>query len=97
MRKAKGKPHGSIFVRLLVIGVSVYMIASLSGMWTTLHDNRIKLAKLQQDYDFEKAEIEELHDILSDGSQTELIEKAARERLGYVYADEEVYIDVSGD
>lgn len=93
----RSKPKKSIFVRLLVIGVSVYMIATLAGLWNDLNDSRNKLAALQKEYAQGQAEIDELRSILSDGSQTELIEKAARERLGYVYADEEVYVDVSGN
>lgn len=96
MRTAR-KPRKSIFVRLLIVGVSVYMIATLAGLWNTLSESRERLAALQQEYTAGQAEIDELRSILSDGSQTELIEKAARERLGYVYADEEVYIDVSGN
>lgn len=97
MMRTSRKPRKSIFVRLLIIGVSVYMIATLAGLWNTLSESRQKLAVLQQEYAAGQAEIDELRSILSDGSQTELIEKAARERLGYVYADEEVYIDVSGN
>ena len=29
-------------------------------------------------------------------SNAQLIEKAARERLGYIYSDEQVFIDISG-
>ena len=91
------KPKRSIFVRLLVIGVSVYMIATLTGLWKELNEGRNKLAALQQEYAQKQADIDDLRSILSDGSQADLIEKAARDRLGYVYADEEVYIDVSGN
>ncbi len=96
MRKSK-KPRKSIFVRLLVIGVAVFMIATLIDLCDTLNEERVKLANLQKEYSSLQAEIEELTNILADDSQTALIEKAARERFGYVYANEEVYIDVSGN
>lgn len=35
--------------------------------------------------------------MLEDGSKTKIIEKAARERLGYVYPDEQIFIDISGN
>ena len=41
-------------------------------------------------------EIEEALHLLDSGNETELIEKTARERLGYYYPDEEVHIDISG-
>ena len=35
--------------------------------------------------------------LLETGDEKELIERAARERLGYVYPDEQVFIDPSGN
>ncbi len=85
----------SIFVRVLVIGVSVYFIATLVGLCNTLNEDRATLSALTAQYNAEKAEVEELKSILADGSQKELFEKEAR-RLGYVYPDEEIYADNSG-
>ena len=96
MRRSK-RTQKSIFVRLLVIGVAVFMISTLIGLCNTLNEERIKLARLQEEYASLQGEIEELTYILSDESQTALIEKAARERFGYVYTNEEIYIDVSGN
>ena len=39
----------------------------------------------------------ELTELLEEGSQADIVEKAARERLGYVYSDEVIYIDISGN
>ena len=41
-------------------------------------------------------EINELKEMLKDESNKQIIEKAARERLGYIYSDEQVFIDISG-
>ena len=41
--------------------------------------------------------VEELTRLLEEGDEKELIEKAARERLGYVYPNEQVFIDPSGN
>ena len=41
--------------------------------------------------------MEELKALLEDGSKTKIIDKAARERLGYVYPDEQIFIDISGN
>ena len=41
--------------------------------------------------------INELVNLLENGTESDFIEKAARERLGYVYSDEKVYIDLSGN
>lgn len=95
--RTKQKRRKSVLVRLLVLGVSVYMIVTLAGLWSTLNESRGKLNKLKTQFASEQAEVDELKTLLDDGSQAELIEKAARERLGYVYSDEEIYIDISGN
>lgn len=93
---AKRKHKKSIILRLLILGVSVYMIATLINLWNTLNESRNQLEKLENDYRTVELRVEELKSLLADGSQAQIIEKAARERLGYVYSDEEIYIDISG-
>ena len=41
--------------------------------------------------------IGEYKELLSEGNEAKIIEKAARERLGYVFEDEQVYVDISAD
>ncbi len=95
--KKKKRKQKSILLRLMILGVCVYMIATLAGLWRTLNDSRSELAELQAEYETKTNEIEELEAMLADGSQAKIIEKAARERLGYVYSDEQVFIDISGN
>lgn len=93
-RKQKNK---SIILRVLVLGVCVYMLVTLVGLWNTLNQSKAKLASLKEQYASEQNDIDELQAILNDDSDSKIIEKAARERLGYVYSNEEVYIDISGN
>ena len=93
-RKQKNK---SIILRVLVLGVCVYMLVTLAGLWNTLKQSKAKLASLKEQYASEQNDIEELQAVLNDDSDSKIIEKAARERLGYVYSNEEVYIDISGN
>ena len=53
-----------------------------------------KLEKIKAE---KTAQIEYLSNLLESGNEKKIIEKAARERLGYVYADEQIFIDVSGN
>lgn len=94
---AKKKRRKSILLRLLVLGVSVYMVVTLVGLWNTLNTKEKQFASLQGQLDKEQREVDNLKSLLSDGSTAQIIEKAARERLGYVYSNEEVYIDISGN
>ena len=96
MKKKKHK-NKSILLRVMILGVCVYMIATLSGLWNTLSKSRKELDELNAQYALEQNEIEELRAMLEDGSQSKIIEKAARERLGYIYPDEQVFIDISGN
>ena len=84
---------GSIFVRLLVLGVCAYMVFSLTGLYSDYSDGKNTLLKLNNQLEEKKAYNEELSEILKDDKK--IIEKAARERLGYAYTDETVYIDIS--
>ncbi|MGN0493790.1 MAG: septum formation initiator family protein, partial [Acutalibacteraceae bacterium] len=93
----KKRKNKSIILRLMILGVCVYMLATLSGLWNTLNESRKELETLNAQYAAEQNDIEELRAMLEDGSESKIIEKAARERLGYVYPDEQVFIDISGN
>ncbi len=95
--KKKNRKNKSVLLRVLILGVCVYMIATLSGLWNTLNRSRKELENLKAEYAEEQNDIEELRAMLEDGSQSQIIEKAARERLGYIYPDEQVFIDISGN
>lgn len=91
------KRKKSIIVRMLVLAVSVYMIATLAGLWSDLRVKQKELDGLLQEKQNKIIKRDSLQQLLDEGSHEEIIEKAARERLGYVYPDEEVYIDISGN
>ena len=95
--KKKKRKNKSILLRIMILGVWVYMIATLSGLWNTLNKSRKELEDLNAQYAAEQNDIEELRTMLEDDSQSKIIEKAARERLGYIYPNEQVFIDISGN
>lgn len=90
------KAGKSILLRLAVLAFAVYMIISLTSLWSQLVVSKKELGELEKDAKERELKISELSRLLEDGDETEIIEKAARERLGYVYADEQVYVDISG-
>ena len=93
--KQKPKRKRSIILRLLVLGVSVYMVVNLISRGNELAKEKEELKRLEAKRDFEKMQVEELEALLNADSFDAVIEKAARERLGYVYSDEIIYIDIS--
>ena len=92
-----GKRSKSIIVRLIVLFAASYMVITLIGLYRELSDSQNKLTELKATLKSEQIQIEEYRALLSEGSHADIIEKAARDRLGYVYSNEEVYVDISGN
>lgn len=95
MKEPKRKK--SVIVRFIVLGISVYMITTLIGLGNQLERELEILAQQKNRLNTVQLEVEELKALLESDSHSEIIEKAARERLGYVYSNEEIYIDISGN
>lgn len=95
--KQKPKRRKSILLRLIVLGVSVFMIVDLIGRGNELAKYKAELAEVEKQRDIKLNEIDELEELLDEDAYSDVIEKAARERLGYVYSDEIIYIDISGN
>lgn len=93
----KKKKERSILLRVLVLFVSLYLIYSLSSLWTELADGKRKLIYYNEQIAETERKIDEYKNLLAEGNEVKIIEKAARDRLGYVFADEQVFIDVSGN
>lgn len=87
----------SIILRLAVLCVSVYMVSTLVGLGNQLAEAQAELKELENQRDSLQLSIEECEALLNSDSHAAIIEKAARERLGFVYSDEEIYIDISGN
>ncbi len=94
--KNTGKQGGSVIWRIAIFAVSVYMIITLCSLMGELVNKKSELGALEMRRNEINLQIEELTALLS-SSEEEIVEKAARERLGYVYSDEQVYIDNSGN
>ena len=93
----KQKKQKSILLRIFILFVCGYFAVTLGSLWSKLNDSVKELEKLKAQLETEENEVEELRAILNAASDTPLIEKAARERLGYIYSDEQVFVDISGD
>lgn len=73
------------------------MVVTMGGLLKDLTDAKNELKYWQAIEEQTSLRIDELTRLLESGDEAAIIEKAARERLGYVYADEQVYIDISGN
>ena len=95
--KRNGKKKNSVILRIAAVAVSIYMIVSLCTLWQNLVKEQNSLAELEKVKAEKISQIDYLTSLLESGNESEIIEKAARERLGYVYSDEQVFIDISGN
>lgn len=95
--KRKPKKNKSIILRLFVLLVCGYFTITLGSLWGSLNESLKELETLKEQLATEQNEVKELKALLAAEDDTPLIEKAARERLGYVYSDEQIFIDISGD
>ncbi len=95
--RQKPKRRKSALLHLIVLGVSVYMVAVLIGLGNELAEVKAELKAYENQRDALELTIDEYKELLESDSHSDIIEKAARERLGFVYSDEEIYIDISGN
>ena len=65
--KKKKRKNKSILLRLLVLGVGIYMIVTLSSLLNTLNESRKKLEELKAEQASTQNDIDELTAILADG------------------------------
>ena len=91
-----GKNRKSIIFRIIFLAFTIYIIISLTSLQVQLIGLKRELNSKTAHYNELNLEIEEALHLLDSGNETELIEKTARERLGYYYPDEEIHIDISG-
>lgn len=82
---------------LLVFVLAAYTVFSMISLQTELSAVRTTLSEKKQTLEEKSAENKQLRELLENGSQKELIERAAREKLGYVYAGEEIFENISGN
>lgn len=87
----KTKKKKSILFRALLLCVSVYLVISLSSLWGQLAESKKQLSAYETQIEDTNKRINELENLLKEGNEKKIIEKAARERLGYLYPNEKVY------
>ncbi len=95
--KRKPRRDRSVILKVFALLVCVWVFGSLLNLWSTLNESQAELKALKEEYAKTENDIAELKAMLADESNTQIIEKAARERLGYIYSDEQVFIDISGN
>jgi cell division protein FtsB len=91
------KKHKSIFLRLALLSISIYIVYILIGLQSDLINSRHILEDKQKQIKINQITNKELENLLKNGSEKDFIERAARDKLDYIYSDEETYEDISGN
>lgn len=97
MAKAKTakrkKTKKLVILRLAFAAFFVYVIVSFTVMQLDISKRRDELQVVQEQLEEQKYIKQEITSVLNSGENTEYIMKIAREKLGFVFPDEKVFID----
>lgn len=91
------KRRGSFILRIVLALFAVWMIIYLGSLIKDYTSMKGELDAAVARRDELALQVEEKSRLLETGNDAEFIERAAREKLGFVYADEHIFIDISGD
>ncbi len=83
-------------LRIALLGFAIYMVYSMISLQSQLAQSKKTLSEKQNEISQRNVDIDELKSLLKNGSKDDLIERAARDKLDFVFENEEVYEDISG-
>ena len=87
----------SYIFRFALLGFACYLVINCIKLQMDLVNEKQVLAQQQQENSKIELEIERLTNLIENGNDADFIEDAAREKLGFVFPDEEVYKSVTGN
>ena len=87
-RNKTSNVHKRITFKVAILLLAFYLVYSMISLQTELVAERKVLTKAQDTISSYKISNKELKD---------LFERAAREKIGFVYANEEIYEDIKGN
>ena len=96
-RRSKNNTNKRIVFKISVLLLCCYLVYSFINLQSELVQERAILRAKQSEITQLEISNKELANLLNNGAHEELIERAAREKLDFVYANEEIYQDVKGN
>lgn len=93
---ATKKRKRRIVVIVAVIAVTIYVGISMVFITNSYREKNQEIQQVQQQIDEQTVLNQEYQEMIDQGVDDEYIQKLAREKLGLVYPDERVYIDMDG-
>ena len=95
--KSKARGLKGIIVAVALLVFTIYVVISLILIGNDIKAKRQDTVELQAQIVDKETINKELQDLIDNGADAEYIIKIAKEKLGLVYPDERVYVDISGN
>lgn len=96
MVRSKKKKSNPIF-KLCLLFSAFYIVVCLVNSQLDITKKKAELESIQEKIVNQGVENKNLERIINSDEDDEYIEKLAREKLGFAYPDERIYIDISGN
>ena len=84
------------FLRAGLVLIGGYLVAGLVFNQVDIAAKQKELPDLENQLEQQRQQNDELERVLESGSDQEIIERVARDKLGYAKPNERVFIDVTG-
>ena len=91
----QGKPLRSFFVAFAFTCLAVYLLITAIETGIRIGETNDKIKIAQSEYEHIVTQNENTKNLLDNADENDIIERIARERLGYVFPDEKIYVDVN--
>lgn len=96
-QKKGQRKRKSVILRLILLIFSAYCIYSISSYAVDLIKIKQESAEVIKQNNETQLAVDELQHMLDSEDNSEIIEHAARDKLGYVYSYDQVYTDISNN
>lgn len=97
MSQPQQRKRHSVILRLALIAFAIYLLVSSISLEASLRKKKSELADLMSRKQSITLKNQELKNLIENGTENDYIERAARDRLGYVKTGEDVFTDISGN
>ena len=95
MEKKKGG-LSSLLLRLGLLALAAYLVTGMVLNQVEIAAKRQQLDAVQQQLDAQLTQNDELSRVLQSGTDEEIVERVARDQLGYAKPNERVFVDMTG-
>lgn len=85
-----------VLVELGALILGIYLVVNLVVNQMSISAKRQQLQEMQDQLNAQQAQNAELSRILESGSDLDIVERVARDTLGYAKPNERVFVDMSG-